>query len=201
MNRVQRVVILSLVFALAACGPVSVPPASTYTLSNLYDLTTPSHSRSSATILISTPSANPGYTSSQMMYEMVPYKLKAYANNSWVAPPAEMLLPIIAARVSAKGYFKAVATSPFTGITTYRLSTKLFKLEQDFLQPTSKVHFVIQATLIKCATNTIVASRVFMASVPAPGNNPYSGVIAANQAAAQLTKSIADFAVTMAEKS
>ena len=129
------------------------------------------------------------------MYVMVPYKLRAFANHRWVAPPAQMLLPMIAERIRSKGYFKAVVTPPFTGLATYRLDSQLLMLQQEFMRPVSLVRLIMQTEIINSKTNKIVAAKRFVVTMKAPENNPYDGVLAANQAAAKLTQQIAAFVI------
>ncbi len=115
-----------------------------------------------------------------------------------MAPPAQMILPLLLSALRAQGYFYAVVSPPFSGITNLRLDTQLVKMQQEFLLPTSCVRMVIQAQLINNTTNRIVASRRFETVVSAPENNPYSGVRSANKAAAVLSQKIARFCVRSA---
>ncbi|EKD91769.1 MAG: hypothetical protein ACD_29C00390G0002 [uncultured bacterium] len=134
-----------------------------------------------------------------MIYVTVPYKLKPYANNRWVAPPADLLLPLLTQSLRSIGYFRAVVTSPFSGMTTYQLNTRLLMLQQEFLQPISQVRFILEVTLMQSLTGKIISNRVFSIVVSAPNNNPYGGVLATNQAANALSKQIAQFVVQKAK--
>ena len=53
----------------------------------------------------------------------------------------------------------------------------------------------MQAYLLSNQTNRVVASQRFQAVVAAPGNNPYSGVLAAHQATKIICRKIAKFVV------
>lgn len=195
LNRIIFLVILSVL--LSACGlsrPVNLPSQTTYTISSPY-VATPKSSRTKTTLLVALPVASSGYQSSKMIYVDTPYKLKEYANNRWIAPPSDMILPLLAQRIRSAGYFKAVVTPPFSGITNYHLETKLITLQQEFLQPTSLVRLVMQATLVNSTTNRVIASRRFQVMVQAPQNNPYSGVLATNKAVNVIDKRIAAFVV------
>lgn len=185
----------ALALGVSGCGPINVPPVSLYTIGSLHGINVPTSSRSKSTLMVSAIEASAGYQSSQMLYVSVPFKLRAFANHAWVAPPAQMLLPLIAQRIRARGYFKAVMTPPFTSYTTYRLELRLLTLEQDFLAPTSVVRLVMMGTLVSSVSNQVIASRRFSVTVAAPGNDPYSGVVAANAAATRLSKQIAQFVV------
>lgn len=196
--KLYRLVFISFVaLLLASCGltsPVKLPAVSTYTISHSF-ISIPNASKTGYTILMSMPVAASGYQSSDMIYVQKAYKLKSFANNRWASPPAEMLLPLMAQRLRSYGFFKAVVTPPFSGVTNYRLDTQLLVLQQEFLHPTSIVRMVMQATLVNNTTNRVVASRRFQVMVTAPDNNPYSGVLAANKASDIMSKRISTFVI------
>lgn len=199
--RFLRIVLL--VALLSGCAnfkPLPIPQESRYTFTTWpAQVTMPQHARTAKTLFINTPIAAPGYQSSDMIYVQVPYELKSFADHRWVASPATLLQPLIANRLRSMGYFKAIVTPPFSGDAQYQLKTQLLVLQQEFLQPTSKVRLLIEATLINSATGNVIADRVFSVTVAAPGNNPYSGVLAANQAAHQVINQIAQFVVAKAK--
>lgn len=196
MKRVLGILSVSLV--LAGCGlstPVQLPDQRTYTLSSVSPTKGASQHRSAKTILVSLPIPDPGYASNAMVYELVPFDLRYYADNQWAAPPAQMLMPLMAQALANQGYFKGVVTTPFSGITSYRLDTRLIALKQSFLQPTSREVLTLQETLTSNATNEVLASRRFNFVVPAPRNNAYSGVVAANRAARTVANQVARWVV------
>lgn len=196
MQKVVKIIlILCLAMTLNACAPIRVKPTVTYSIMNLKATRSPIRAKTRKTILVSLPVASPGYQSNKMIYENIPYRLLSYVNNEWVAPPANMLLPLIAQSLRNKGYFKAVVTSPFSGVTTYRLDTQLLMLQQEFLQPVSQVRLMMQVTLINNSTDQVIASKRFQIKMKAPENNPYSGVLATNKAASQVTQQISNFVI------
>jgi len=196
--KVSRVIIVTMtVLLLNSCGlssPVKLARQSLYTISGPY-VPIPKYSKTRRTILVSMPVASAGYQSTGMLYVQTSYNLKSFANNRWIAPPAEMLLPLLAQRLRSYGYFKAVVTPPFAGMVNYHLDTQLLILQQEFLRSTSIVRLLMQATLVNNATNRVVASRRFQVMVSAPGNNPYSGVLATNKAADIMSKRISSFTI------
>lgn len=179
---------------LVAClGPVKMPNVNVYTLKGPQYLKIPRSSRSAKTLLVSMPIANPGFASSKMVYVVTPYSLRYFSMHQWIAPPAQMILPILADIIRSKGYFKAVLTPPFSGMTNYRLDTSLIAFEQDFIQPISRIRLVMQASIVDNATNKVLASRRFSVVMPTEDNNPYSGVLTANRAVGRLSRQIAQF--------
>lgn len=180
--------------ALSGCfKPVDVPPESTYTIKSLKPSVNYKRGQTRKTLLVSDPIAAAGYDTSKMQYMITPYKLQSFSKNKWVAPPAQMLMPIMVQAISNLGYFKAVVTSPFAGLSDYNLQTDVLEFEQNFMRPQSRFVVTIQADLVNSRNNTIVASRRFHAAVTAQQNNPYGGVLAANQAVAKVTQEVARF--------
>jgi cholesterol transport system auxiliary component len=194
VNTIRIFLVLFFAGFLAACGPVKVGETSTYVLSGAANTGPASPgAKRNATLLVATPVASSGYDTESMIYVQSPYKLRPFAKNLWVAPPAQMLLPIIAQSIRNTHCFRAVVTPPFSGSTRYVLTLNLLMLQQEFFQPTSQVRLIVQATLTNAATGKVIASRRFEAVTSAPENNPYSGVLAANRAASQVSNQIARF--------
>ncbi len=183
-------------------SPVKLQPNSNYTISNLPNSNNQNlklkQTASSKTLFLASPSAASGYNTNDMIYITVPYKLKSFANNHWVAPPADLLSTLLANALRRQHYFHAIVTPPFSGLATYQLNTQLLVLQQEFLQPESRVRLTLEITLIQSANGSVLASRVFTIVIPAPENNPYSGVVAANLAANMLAKQISQFVVQAA---
>lgn len=202
MNVWKIIFLLIMTLILTACDfftPVQMPVVSTYTISSMQVPTIPRRSKTRSSLLVLTPIASPGYDTTKMIYITVPFKLKAYAVNQWVASPAAMLLPVIAQRIRSTGYFRAVVTPPFTSTTDYRLDLQLLTLQQEFLRPISQVRLVMQATLIN-NINKVMASRRFQVLVDAPQNDPYSGVLATNHAAVIISNQISAFILRAIKK-
>lgn len=195
-----RLLILLGVIFLTSCSmlsPAKVTPASSYTITNSSVNTVYSrHTATSKTLLVTLPIASSGYNSAHMIYVMVPYQLRSFSNHHWVAPPAELLLPLIANRLRAENYFHAVVTSPFSGVANYQLNIQLVTLQQEFLQPQSRVRLMLEVTLQNIQTGRVIVNRIFEIVVPTTENTPYGGVLATNEAVHQLLHQIAKFVVT-----
>lgn len=194
----RGIALISSAIFLVACSPIKLPPLDSFTINSMQPAAVPKLASSHKTLFIADPGAAPGYNSNAMIYVMTPFKLESYSQNQWVAPPAQMLLPVIADAVRRTNYFSAVITPPFAGNTDYSLDTSLVNLQQEFLLPTSQEHLTMLATLINNSTNRVVATQRFDFQVPAPTNNPYGGVLAANTAAGMLSAKIAAFVTKFA---
>ena len=183
------------VLMIAACSPIHTTPMKIYMLSDWKRTPTPSQSKTNVTLLVMTPTAAPGYQTAAMIYVLSPYELDAYTNNRWVASPAQMVMPMLVQALRDTGYFYAVVSPPFSGVTNLRLDTQILKLEQEFLLPISRIRFVMQASLLSNVSNRVVASRRFEVVIPSPQNNAYSGVLAANRAAKIMMQQVAQFMI------
>lgn len=200
MRYVFRSIIVLTVFIVVGCSPVKMPNVAYYDITSTFKVKNVHRSKSRLTLLVGQPIATPGYRTPKMIYIEVPYKLRSFATNAWVAPPSQMIMPILAQALRNSNYFYAVVTPPFTGITNYRLRTELDMLQQEFLQPRSSVHLVMTAILINNASNRVVASHRFEVRVPAPENNPYSGVIATNAAVSKMAQQVSRFVVAKVKR-
>ena len=136
-----------------------------------------------------------GFQSRNMIYVLTPFELQSYTQSRWIAPPANMLNLVLVNAIEATHYFKAVASPPFMAKTQYQLNSYLVAMDQSFMRPTSRVNLVLSVTLVNSQTSEVLAAKTFVSNVDAPGNNAYSGVIAANQAASDVAKEVARFVV------
>ncbi|QRN02890.1 hypothetical protein GH742_02835 [Legionella sp. MW5194] len=147
-------------------------------------------------ILVTAPEAVSGYDTSQMVYVKKPFEVLPFVHNAWIEPPADMLFPLISQSLQRSGYFYAVATSPISDKTDYRLDTQLIELEQNFLTCPSTMAFVAKAVLTRINDNQVLASRDFRFKIPCPADTPYGGVMAANQITVQFTAELTEFIVS-----
>ncbi len=147
------------------------------------------------TVFVADTTAAAGYDTDQIIYLKCPYELKAYSRNRWVAPPNEMLTSLVAQSLRNTCYFKAVTTAPYVGQSQYRIETKLLKLQHEFFCCPSQVRMVIQVVIIENCCREVIGEKVCEIVLPAPQNNPYGGVIAANHATSMLLNEIANFVI------
>jgi cholesterol transport system auxiliary component len=200
MRQLRLVGLMITGLLVCACSPVKTPKIQSFELTSPQPKGLLLRTASRSTLLVSMPVADPGYRSSKMIYTKIPFQLKSFSVNKWVAPPSQMLLPILLQRIRERNFYKAVVSPPFSGSTSYRLDTQLVNFQQEFFRSVSQVRLVIQANLYSNASGAVVASKRFHALIPAPGNNPYSGVLAANRAAAVVTTQIAAFCLRYSKR-
>ena len=163
--------LLAVVLTAMGCA-VKVPPVSTYVLTTPVHAASSEAAQTSAVLLVGTMTADPGYKTSAMIYLKEPAHLREFARNAWVAPPAQMFMPLLIEGIESRKYFRAVVTPPFAGHSDYRLDTRLVMLQQEFMQPESQVRCVVSALLTNNNTGRVIASHLFRLLYPRPAIIP-----------------------------
>lgn len=144
-----------------------------------------------ATLLVNTSSAAAGFDSARMVYSRVPYKLEYFAHSQWVDTPARMLTPLILDTLKAKSLFSSVTLTPSTAESHYSLDTQIIRLQQEFFGSQSRERITLRATLIDNTKHVVIFVRELDAVVTAKADNPYGGVVAANEAVQILLEQLA----------
>ena len=179
---------------LAACSPVKTIITSQYRLDAWSGQSLAQ--RTGESILVTLPEAVAGYQTEQMLYIKKSYELSAFAKNTWVGPPADMLFPLIVQSIQRTGYFHAVSSSANDEETDYRLDTQLLALHQNFMMKPSELNLTVKAVLTNVHNGHVIVSRIFHQRVRCPAENPYGGVVAANLATRQFTAELSRFIVS-----
>lgn len=163
------------------------------------------------TLLISAPHAAAGYDSPRIVYRQQAHRLETFAHSEWLDTPAHMLVPLLVAALEQSGVFHAVLHTPSSATGDLRLDSEILQLQQEFDSPpdnlpdngqakagASRVHFVLRVQLVEEASRRVIAARDFSADSPAPSEDPYGGVIAANQAVQKVLEELAEFCAAAA---
>jgi len=164
-----------------AAGPPAAPP--------------PDAATRPRTLLVAAPRAAPGFDTEHMVYLRRALQIDAFAQNQWVAPPAQMLAPIMVRALQRSGAFQAVLMAPSATASELRLDTELIRLQQDFSVSPSQVRVTLRAVLIDPATRRVLAWRELDRSLPASSDDPYGGVQAANRVVRELMAELVLFCV------
>jgi cholesterol transport system auxiliary component len=144
-------------------------------------------------LIVNETQAAAGFDSQRIIYVRQPHKLEYFAHNEWVDPPARMISSIIVGALEQSGVFRAVVSSPGSASGELRLETEVLFLQQEFTSTPSRVRFVLRAYLAEDNTRRVVATRDIEAVVPAPSDDPYGGVQAANAAVQNVIGQLAAF--------
>ena len=191
----KKVGILGLVMLLVACAPVTSENNNRYQLTESGKMVPKKTGPKHLSLLVMQPVALDGYDTEQMLYVNKPFQVNAFANNSWMSPPATMLLPLVIRSIESTHYFLAVASDLNTSKTEYRVESALIRLQQNFLVKPSQLQLVMQVMLIHSIDSRVVAADTIYESIPCSKDTPLGGVLAANIATRQLTSRVAHFVV------
>jgi len=198
MKKVKLLIVQLFSLALAGCfSAVTLPQKQLYTLSP-NKLNLKKYQRSHKTLLVIPVQASDSVDKEKMAYVKQPYQLSYFSDHAWAAEPADQITGLITNALRQSNYFKAVATSPFTGTTDLKLSTHLYVLQQNFLYNPSQEQLKLSAQLINTTSGKVIAGKVFYYSIKAHSNNPYGGVVAANQAVKLMLQDLTGFVVRQA---
>ena len=150
-------------------------------------------SATAPTLTVNPPHAAAGFDSRRIMYMRQADQLEYFAHNEWIDTPARMLAPLIVTAVESSGAFRAVVQTPSPAASEMRLDTEILRLQHEFLQAPSQVRFTLKAYLVDSATRRVIASREFESAVPAAGEDPRGGVVAANRAVQNVLDALSAF--------
>lgn len=149
-------------------------------------------------LTVSVPRARPGFESRRMAYVRQPYEVDYFTKSRWVDTPARMLRPLIAQALEKGGGFRAVVQNPSAVAGELRLETELVRLQQEFLEPQSRVRITLRAQLVDVAAGRIVATRELEETELAAGENAYAGVTAMNRALVRMLARLTEFCANAA---
>lgn len=186
---------LILVCGCAALRPEPLPQPTFYSLDNVRTVarTLSPAPASAPTLIISPTQAAAGFGSQRIIYVRQPHKPEYYAYSEWVDTPARMLAPLILTAIEHSRAFRAVIQMPSPATGELRLDTEVMRLQHEFLSQPSRVRFTLRAYIVNSVTRRVLASREFEALVAATSEDPYGGVVAANQAVSTVLEELAIF--------
>lgn len=183
-----------MLLALQACLPARPGPViQTYQLNPLPDperSARPVYQPVPATLLVSTPKARAGFDTARMAYVRRPHELEYFSRNQWTDLPTRMLVPPLTQALEQSRIWDAVVVMPSIVRGDYRLDIDNLMLQQEFLQSPSQIHLSLRAQLIDVDQACVLGTTDFDVLQPAPSDDPYGGVLAANQAAAKLLEQL-----------
>ena len=197
-HRILRTVSLTLLLMIAACslGPTETTAPRSYFLNPEISWKNPhgSGERIGASVLLITqPKAQAGFDTARMAYLLRPYEVNHYAFNQWADTPARLLHQVLVENLDKTGSWRAVLQTPGIVTAEYRLDCDNLILEQQFFANPSRIRLALRAQLIETKKQSILASRYFELLEPAPSEDAYGGVLAANQASAKLLTQMAEW--------
>jgi len=189
-----------LLLALGACSalrPTTTPQPTFYALDMQAASQRPPRPTpdTAPTLLVLPTRAAAGFDSQRIIYLRQPHQVEYFAHSEWVDAPARMLGQLLVAELQASGAFRAVASSAGAASGELRLDTELIRLQHEFQSQPSRVRFTLRAALVDDRTRRVLAWREFDTLAPAPSEDPYGGVVAANQAVRTALQELSAFCV------
>lgn len=145
------------------------------------------------TLIVNPPHAAAGFDSRRIIYTREPHQLEYFAHSEWVDTPARMIAPSIVAALEDTGAFRAVVLTPSAAAGDLRLNVEILRLQQEFGSAPSRVRFTLRAYMVDNETRQVLAWREFDEIVAARQDNPYGGVVAANDAVKKVMERLASF--------
>ena len=188
--------LLAILTSLAGCAATQ-ETISTYVL----DATPPPKPASLSTakvLLVNTPQTQPGFDSQGIAYTLTPLAVDYYTKSQWADTPALMFAPLVVHTLESTGAFRAVLTPPTPVLDDLRLDIDIIRLQQEFYETPSKVRFTLRAKLFDVPSGHVLATQLFEVMEPAPSEDAYGGVLAANAAAQRMLGEIRDFVLAYA---
>jgi cholesterol transport system auxiliary component len=188
--------------AVCACSLLSstaTPPTVYYALDRVPTVapapgaTTPAVRDQTPTLIVNPTHAAAGFDSQRIIYLRQSHRLDYFAHSEWVDSPARMLGPLLVSAITDSGAFRAVVLTPSASAGELRLDTEIIRLQHEFQSSPSRVRFTLRATLIDDRTRRVLAWREFEALVASTSEDPYGGVLAANQAVQTVLQEVSRF--------
>jgi cholesterol transport system auxiliary component len=144
---------------------------------------------------VAVPRAAPGFDTSRMVYVQRPYELEHFALHRWADAPARMLAPLLTQALERSDGFRTVVQAPTAVPADVRLSTELVRLQQDFTARPSRTQLALRVQLVDVRARRVLATRTFEDAEPAPTDDAYGGVTAANAALARVLAQVVEFCI------
>jgi len=145
-------------------------------------------------LLIAMPRAAPGLDTRWMAYQRQPQRTEHYADSAWLDTPPRLLAPLLVRAAEATGAFGVVLLAPAAAATRWRLETELLRLQQNFGSGgPSQLRLTLRAVLVDSSSRTVLATREFDTSLPAASEDAAGGAAAAQRAALQVARQLAQF--------
>ncbi|MCW5800063.1 MAG: membrane integrity-associated transporter subunit PqiC [Nitrospira sp.] len=137
-------------------------------------------------LVVAVPQAAPGFEQPRIAYLRRPSEVSYYANHVWADSPSRMVMPLLIQSLETAGLWRAVVSMP-TGIRgDYQLDLSGLLVQQEFLQQPSRSRVQWRAHLVDVKAQRVMGARNFDALEPAPTEDAYGGVLAADRAIATL---------------
>ena len=195
LNHRLIIVILSLSVLLSGCGGslLGAPEAASKTYVLNATIEPVETNRLNKVLLVDEPKSQPGFDTPYIAYTRGPLELDYYTKSEWADTPARMLTPLVVQALEASDGFQAVVVPPTPAEGDLRLELDIIRLQQEFIDTPSESRLTIRAKLFDVNRRNVLATRVFEVRKPAPSEDAYGGVQAANAAVGDFLQQLVEF--------
>ncbi len=146
-----------------------------------------------AVLVVGVPQAAAGFEQPRMAYLQRPFEVSYYATHVWADAPSRMLAPLLVRSLETAGFWRVVVPMPTALRGDYQLDTSDLVVQQEFLQQPSRTRMQLRAQLMDVKAQRVMGARSFEALEPAPTEDAYGGVLAANRALATVLTMVNDW--------
>lgn len=199
----MRPTIAAIALALAGCATFQAPksePLSLYRLDPALGGGNPGEGSGNLTVVVDPVRARPGFDTPRMAYVKQPYAIEYFTRNQWVEPPARMVGPLLAQALQRTGRFRAVVLGPSGIPAGLRVSAEVVRLQQEFAGQPSQVRFALHLWLVDLDGRRVLGEKELEATATAPSDDPYGGVVAANEAVQKVLEEAAAYVAAEAAR-
>lgn len=180
--------------ALAACSSLRQQDADKVTaVLDQLPIELPKGKTRAAALLVLAPDSQATYETTRIAYTEVPHRIAYFSRHEWVAPPSQMLQPLLLRMLDRAHYFSAVMIPPYTGLYGYVLQIRIQELVQDFTPDPPLLRLALHVQLNSGISNRVLASREITLQEAMRERTPLAGVEAANLAIAKALRQLAVF--------
>jgi cholesterol transport system auxiliary component len=125
-----------------------------------------------------------------MVYSQRAHEISYYAVNRWADTPARMLLAPLTRALERSDLWVSVVQTPTVARPDHRLDSDNLAIEQQFSSNSSRVRLALRVQLIDLERQSVLGTRHFEFFEPAPSDDAYGGVKAANRAATRMLEEL-----------
>lgn len=189
--------LLALLIGLTGCVTEKLPPVSLYTLDpDLDAIKAPvvGENKTGKILMLGRISSTQPFSGPEMLYSDAQLKQNSYAYSRWSSPATVMLLSIFEEAIEKSGQYRAVVPYSSQARSDLLLEGTLFDFSHHIKKNgTSEGVVKISFKLIDSKTRKVMASRMFVSSVPASEANAPAAAMALNQAVTNVIRELLDW--------
>ena len=152
-----------------------------------------SRANTQGVLLVGVPQAAAGFEQPRMAYLERPSEVNYYATHFWVDAPSRMLAPLLIRALEQSGYWRVVVPMPLALRADHQFDVSGLVVQQEFLQKPSQSRVRLRAQLTDLKTQRVMGARSFDRLEPAPSEDAYGGVLAANRAMSAVLAAVNDW--------